>query len=226
MQHDVKPGVMPSSFFPKYEGKLAKEEPAPKVSKVAQAIEYMKAHGGTASIDEIRDVLNIVPPNHPAAWLGSALRSGRIIKTDTGFALGQAPVGVKESEPVSNDAFNKALEEGEAKWLATSMPAEYLGAVADSPAPADNIDATLAERGKRYGVFIEHAHVTMGLKNFIQDELIKRNKLIAVDQLEALHMICHKIGRIINGDPNYADSWIDIAGYAKLVADRLEGKVQ
>ena len=24
MQHDVKPGVMPSSFFPKYEGKLAK----------------------------------------------------------------------------------------------------------------------------------------------------------------------------------------------------------
>jgi hypothetical protein len=43
------------------------------------------------------------------------------------------------------------------------------------------------------------------------------------DQLEALEMICHKIGRIVNGDPNYADSWIDIAGYAKLVADRLEG---
>ena len=35
-------------------------------------------------------------------------------------------------------------------------------------------------------------------------------------------MICHKIGRIVNGDPDYADSWIDIAGYAKLVADRLE----
>jgi len=34
-------------------------------------------------------------------------------------------------------------------------------------------------------------------------------------------MIAHKIGRILNGDPNYADSWIDIAGYAKLVADRL-----
>ena len=27
----------------------------------------------------------------------------------------------------------------------------------------------------------------------------------------------------MNGDPNYADSWIDIAGYAKLVSDRLEG---
>jgi len=39
-------------------------------------------------------------------------------------------------------------------------------------------------------------------------------------------MICHKIGRIVNGDPNYYDSWADIAGYAKLVSDRLEtGKV-
>jgi hypothetical protein len=34
-------------------------------------------------------------------------------------------------------------------------------------------------------------------------------------------MIAHKIGRIINGDPDYIDSWDDIAGYAKLVADRL-----
>ena len=43
------------------------------------------------------------------------------------------------------------------------------------------------------------------------------------DQQEALEMIAHKLGRIANGDPDYADSWVDIAGYAKLVADRLEG---
>jgi len=46
---------------------------------------------------------------------------------------------------------------------------------------------------------------------------------LAADQREALEMIAHKIARIINGDPNYADSWVDIAGYAKLVSDRLEG---
>jgi hypothetical protein len=50
----------------------------------------------------------------------------------------------------------------------------------------------------------------------------KHGKSFALDQAEALDMICHKIGRIVNGDPDYADSWIDIAGYAKLVADRLE----
>lgn len=44
------------------------------------------------------------------------------------------------------------------------------------------------------------------------------------DQREALDMIFHKIGRIVCGDPNYADSWHDIAGYAKLVENRLNGK--
>lgn len=39
---------------------------------------------------------------------------------------------------------------------------------------------------------------------------------------EALEMIAHKIARICNGDPNYADNWVDIAGYATLVANRLE----
>jgi len=36
-------------------------------------------------------------------------------------------------------------------------------------------------------------------------------------------MVVHKIARILNGDPNYDDSWVDISGYTKLVADRLQG---
>lgn len=47
---------------------------------------------------------------------------------------------------------------------------------------------------------------------------------LAPDQKEALEMLAHKIGRILNGDPDYADSWDDIAGYATLVANRLKGK--
>jgi hypothetical protein len=38
-------------------------------------------------------------------------------------------------------------------------------------------------------------------------------------------MIAHKLGRIVNGDPNYVDSWVDIAGYATLVAKRLQGEI-
>lgn len=81
----------------------------------------------------------------------------------------------------------------------------------------------LEERGQRYGKFLTHAAVTQRLKWVVRDELETRNKGLPADMSEALDMICHKIGRIINGDPNYADSWIDIAGYAQLVADRLNG---
>ena len=84
-----------------------------------------------------------------------------------------------------------------------------------------DVSTTLAERGNRYGEFKGHAEVTQRLKLVLADELGRREKVLADDQQEALDMIFHKIGRIVNGDPNYADSWHDIAGYAKLVDDRL-----
>ena len=86
-----------------------------------------------------------------------------------------------------------------------------------------DITVLLEERGKRYGKFLGHAEVSQGLKSVISKELRKRKKTLAPDQMEALSMICHKIGRIINGDADYDDSWADIAGYAQLVADRLQG---
>jgi len=84
----------------------------------------------------------------------------------------------------------------------------------------------LDQRGNRYGTFKGHAEITQQLKDVIGLGLKARNKQLAPDQLEALDMICHKIGRIVNGDPDYDDSWVDIAGYAQLVADRLQGKVR
>jgi len=35
-------------------------------------------------------------------------------------------------------------------------------------------------------------------------------------QKESLEMILLKCGRILSGDPSFADHWDDIAGYAKL----------
>jgi hypothetical protein len=88
------------------------------------------------------------------------------------------------------------------------------------------VDALLTERGSRYGNFLDTARITQRLKNVAHQFAQQHDKTFDVDQAEALDMIFNKIGRILNGDPNYADSWIDIAGYAKLVADRLEGKVR
>lgn len=86
------------------------------------------------------------------------------------------------------------------------------------------IDTVLDERGKRYGKFKDHASATQAIKAAIRHGLINADNVLADDQQEALEMIAHKIGRIVNGDPDYADSWVDIAGYAQLVADRLQGR--
>ena len=82
-----------------------------------------------------------------------------------------------------------------------------------------SIDSTLAERGTRYGDFAGHAKITKGLKDVMQNS--PKWSSLRPDQKEALEMTAHKIGRILNGDPDYHDSWHDINGYIKLVADTL-----
>jgi hypothetical protein len=85
------------------------------------------------------------------------------------------------------------------------------------------VDNTLAERGSRYGAFNTHAEITQSLKTLLRS--YQGWHRLSDSQAEALEMIAHKIGRIINGDPNYADSWHDIAGYASLVDKELQGNV-
>lgn len=90
----------------------------------------------------------------------------------------------------------------------------------------DEVDATLDARAVDYGKFIEGAEVIQMLKRVVLNALNNRDKTLAHDQAEAMDMIIHKIGRIVNGNPDVVDHWLDIAGYAKLVADRLEGRVR
>ena len=84
-----------------------------------------------------------------------------------------------------------------------------------------SIEETLEQRGKRYGRFADNAQVTQGLKLVVANYLRSKGRMLAADQQEALDMIFHKAGRIVCGDPDYPDSWHDIAGYAKRVEDRL-----
>jgi hypothetical protein len=86
-----------------------------------------------------------------------------------------------------------------------------------------DIDETLDERAKDYGKFKDGAALMQGIKRLLADHAASHDKTFADDQWEALEMIVHKIGRIVNGNPDKVDHWVDIAGYAKLVADRLEG---
>ena len=85
-------------------------------------------------------------------------------------------------------------------------------------------EALITERGSRYGKFKDGAEIMQSLKDTMRD-VDGWNNLTA-SQKEALDMIQHKIGRILNGDPTYDDSWKDIAGYATLIVNELNEEVR
>lgn len=104
-------------------------------------------------------------------------------------------------------------------------------------------NALLTERRSTHGEFTDHARIVCRLKALVYEEMVRCGKVDratavetsgaplfvqfaeapALDVVisEALDMICHKLGRIIAGDASFKDHWVDIAGYATLVADRV-----
>lgn len=82
-----------------------------------------------------------------------------------------------------------------------------------------SINQTLEQRGSRYGKFKDVAATTCALQEILRDA--SNHEHMTDDQVVALDMICNKMARIVNGDPNYIDNWHDICGYATLVEQEL-----
>ena len=80
---------------------------------------------------------------------------------------------------------------------------------------SSDVNKTLDERGERYGKFRNHAELSQKLKQEMKKKATWWD--LSPSQQESLEMIANKIARILNGDPNYADNWHDIAGYATLI---------
>lgn len=73
-----------------------------------------------------------------------------------------------------------------------------------------NLGKILEERGSNYGDFAEMALFAQNLK-----VMLVTDRMNTV-QRECMDLICTKLARLVIGNPNHADSWVDIAGYAQL----------
>jgi hypothetical protein len=83
-----------------------------------------------------------------------------------------------------------------------------------------DINETLAQRSSRYGGFADQGRIEQNIKRAMHDS--PNWASLHDDSKSALEMIATKISRILKGDPEYDDSWRDIAGYATLIVQRLE----
>lgn len=83
-----------------------------------------------------------------------------------------------------------------------------------------SIDSTIADREAAYGGFKGQSRLAQSLKETVREH--EGWKRLSPDKREAADMILHKIARAVNGNPDLFDTWHDIEGYAKLIADELE----
>ena len=83
----------------------------------------------------------------------------------------------------------------------------------------------LEDRGPKYGPFSEMACTAQRLKDIMRSApvggMISRPPT-SYAQCEALDLIATKIARILTGDPDYLDSWVDIQGYVQLAIDDIK----
>lgn len=88
--------------------------------------------------------------------------------------------------------------------------------------PPGEVEAILRQRGDRYGPFENHAKITQMIKDVMRAE--EGWNRLTYPQREALEMVAHKIGRMLNGDPTYEDNVVDILGYSDLMLRCMRGK--
>ena len=159
-------------------------------------------------------------------------------KVDNVLDLRDYPI-IKEHIPVEELnalAYSMSQGKGKDRMVSSGSPSKVKDRmVSGTPKRLDgtepetkpqSVDALVDERAEKYGKFENLAEVSQRFKDSLHYFLITRNKYLAPDQQEAMELIFHKFARIINGDADYIDNWKDIAGYATLVSDRLEGNAR
>ena len=121
-------------------------------------------------------------------------------------------VQMKEIESAVVKAASENGDGRKSVTVAAPLPVEI------KPNPT-NRDPILVAKEKTHGNYIENAQIVQALK-FIMMDTAGWNRLTSYEA-ESLHLIATKIGRILSGQPHHKDHWDDIAGYAKLVSERV-----
>lgn len=186
-----------------------------KISKSTKFMLYIMDHP-TAKVGTVAKKFGITPA------LGYQLRKKALANQIGVFAPPEddgtpGPSLAHEALVRADSAMRKAMQTPEQK---AKRAAYYF------PDHVSDVNATLDARALNYGTFKDGAALMQSIKRTMAAHAATHGKTFADDQWEALEMIVHKIGRIVNGNPDVTDHWVDIAGYATLIADRLEGRAR
>lgn len=83
-----------------------------------------------------------------------------------------------------------------------------------------NLTETLNDREEKYGDFGRLADAIQAMKNVARSApgWLAMNAV----QREAMDMVMVKQARLLYGDPQVRDSWLDLSGYAHLAVEQMD----
>lgn len=90
----------------------------------------------------------------------------------------------------------------------------------------DRIAEILKERGRTHGDLAMNADLAVTMEEVWRERCGHRWNRMSRVELLCLKMIALKIARILSSDVPITEHWDDVAGYAKLASDYIEGKSQ
>ena len=139
---------------------------------------------------------------------------------------GYTPTQIKDRMAVS-ESYIHAVKKQMAAGVEAEVETTVVEKIQPKPEPeVSGVGKVLDTRAEQYGSFMQSSDTAIRIKGIMHNAIARNEVHLFPDQLQALDMIATKISRIVHGNPNHLDSWIDIAGYATLVADRLQGKTR
>lgn len=111
------PAPAPSALTPMFSAQTEMV----KITKVQIAVDLLKAKG-TATDDDMRAAMGLVRTSSPAAYLASALKSGRVVREGGIWRMGTGAPPAKPSTRAYNTTFAKPKDEPKAQFKPTEQP--------------------------------------------------------------------------------------------------------
>ena len=90
--------------------------------------------------------------------------------------------------------------------------------------PQQTVHSILDARHKTHGDWVDQSRQSQQLKNVMRNFNKEGWQKLSESQQEVLEALAFKISRVLNGDPNHPDHWLDMSGYPMLEYERLMSK--
>lgn len=82
----------------------------------------------------------------------------------------------------------------------------------------------MEQRGEIYGSYTKICQIAESIETSLRSG--ESWPMLRPEQKQSLKMMAHKMARVVCGNTQYRDNWLDMSGYAELVVKEIDRRVE